>query len=62
MAARLPRTRCATIGRDVRVELPAGELVGRAEDLDDQGSPAVRTAAGDLVEVTVGDVVHLRPA
>jgi BirA family biotin operon repressor/biotin-[acetyl-CoA-carboxylase] ligase len=56
------RDACATLGRPVRVSLPAGELVGRAEDLDHRGFLLLRTEAGELVEVSVGDVVHLRPA
>lgn len=55
------RDRSATIGRRVRVELPAAELVGTATGI---------TATGELVVVddqrvertiAVGDVVHLRP-
>jgi BirA family biotin operon repressor/biotin-[acetyl-CoA-carboxylase] ligase len=55
------RDACATIGRQVRVTVPGGELVGLAEDLDDRGCLLLRTASG-VVEVCVGDVVHLRPA
>jgi BirA family biotin operon repressor/biotin-[acetyl-CoA-carboxylase] ligase len=56
------RDACATLGRRVRVLVPGGELVGRAEDLDRRGYLLLRTDADRLVEVPVGDVVHLRPA
>ncbi|WP_194925216.1 biotin--[acetyl-CoA-carboxylase] ligase [Catenulispora pinisilvae] len=51
---------CATIGRRVRVELPAGEpVVGEAVGLDGDGRLLVRTAAGERA-FGAGDVVHLR--
>jgi len=51
---------CATIGREVRVELPGGAvLTGTAEDVDDAGRLVVR-APGSLVAVGAGDVVHVR--
>jgi BirA family transcriptional regulator, biotin operon repressor / biotin---[acetyl-CoA-carboxylase] ligase len=50
----------ATVGRDVRVELPGGTLLtGTAEDVDDVGRLVVRTP-GALVRVGAGDVVHVR--
>jgi BirA family biotin operon repressor/biotin-[acetyl-CoA-carboxylase] ligase len=55
------RTRLATLGRDVRVELADGSVVGRAVDVDDAGRLLVQTAADRVVEVAAGDVVHLRP-
>jgi BirA family biotin operon repressor/biotin-[acetyl-CoA-carboxylase] ligase len=53
----------ATLGRDVRVELPGGETVeGEALDVTDGGHLLVQPdAGGPAVEVTVGDVVHVRP-
>lgn len=53
--------RCATLGRQVRVELPAGQppLYGEAVDLDESGRLVVRSAAGDQA-VGAGDVVHVR--
>ncbi|MCW2680439.1 MAG: biotin--[acetyl-CoA-carboxylase] ligase [Frankiales bacterium] len=52
------RERCGTIGRMVRVELPAGRSVeGVAEAVDDNGRIVV-----DGVPYGAGDVVHLRPA
>jgi BirA family biotin operon repressor/biotin-[acetyl-CoA-carboxylase] ligase len=53
------RERCATIGRDVRVELPDEVLTGRAVDIDDDGHLLVDTGAGVRV-VAAGDVVHVR--
>jgi BirA family biotin operon repressor/biotin-[acetyl-CoA-carboxylase] ligase len=50
------RARCATIGRRVRVDLPASTVEGVAEAVDEDGRLVV-----DGVAVTAGDVVHLRP-
>ena len=50
----------ATVGREVRVELPGGaQLSGAAEDVDDVGRLGVRTP-DNLVRVGAGDVVHVR--
>ncbi|MCM3661121.1 biotin--[acetyl-CoA-carboxylase] ligase [Georgenia satyanarayanai] len=52
---------CLTLGRDVRVEQPGGELLhGRAEALDPDGCLVVRDAAGALHRVLAGDVLHVR--
>jgi BirA family transcriptional regulator, biotin operon repressor / biotin---[acetyl-CoA-carboxylase] ligase len=52
--------RCSTLGRQVRVALPAGgQLVGEAVRVDDHGRLVVRTGAGEQV-VGAGDVVHVR--
>jgi BirA family transcriptional regulator, biotin operon repressor / biotin---[acetyl-CoA-carboxylase] ligase len=52
---------CATVGRDVRVELPGGTiLTGRASDVDRVGQLVVRTDDGSLHSVSAGDVVHVR--
>jgi BirA family biotin operon repressor/biotin-[acetyl-CoA-carboxylase] ligase len=48
------RRRCTTLGRPVRVELPAGAIEGIAEDVDDDG----RLVVADR-PVAAGDVVHL---
>jgi BirA family transcriptional regulator, biotin operon repressor / biotin---[acetyl-CoA-carboxylase] ligase len=53
------RRRLTTIGRRVRVEQPGGDLVGQAIDVGKWGELLVE-AGGNLVEVRVGDVVHLR--
>ncbi len=53
--------RCATIGRQVSVDLPTGErVVGEASGVDADGRLAVTTAAGVRV-LGAGDVVHVRP-
>ncbi|MBO1770684.1 biotin--[acetyl-CoA-carboxylase] ligase [Agrococcus sp. TF02-05] len=49
----------ATIGRDVRVALPSGELRGRAVGLGADGELQVDTGDG-IVDVRAGDVVHVR--
>ncbi|MFD0904449.1 biotin--[acetyl-CoA-carboxylase] ligase [Actinomadura sediminis] len=51
---------CATLGRDVRVELPADErLTGVARDVDESGRLVVSGPSGDRA-VNAGDVVHVR--
>ncbi|MCF2529834.1 biotin--[acetyl-CoA-carboxylase] ligase [Yinghuangia soli] len=53
---------CATIGRRVRVDLPAGQaLVGTATGIDNDGRLIVATPEGPQA-VGAGDVVHVRPA
>ncbi|SHN45382.1 BirA family transcriptional regulator, biotin operon repressor / biotin-[acetyl-CoA-carboxylase] ligase [Cryptosporangium aurantiacum] len=55
------RRRCDTLGRDVRVDVPAGDpLHGRAVDIDADGRLVVDTASG-RVAVAAGDVIHVRP-
>jgi BirA family transcriptional regulator, biotin operon repressor / biotin---[acetyl-CoA-carboxylase] ligase len=56
------RALCATLGRDVRVELPADEILeGVAEDIDADGCLLVRPAnASTATRVSAGDIVHLR--
>lgn len=54
--------RTATLGQDVRAELPGGAtLSGRALALDPSGALIVRDDDGERHTVTAGDVVHLRP-
>jgi BirA family biotin operon repressor/biotin-[acetyl-CoA-carboxylase] ligase len=49
---------CATVGREVRVELPSGEtLTGEATGIDEGGRLLVAAGAG-VVPVSAGDVVH----
>ena len=51
---------CVTIGRDVRVDLPAGEtLTGRATGVDPGGRLVVQGAGGETA-VGAGDVIHVR--
>jgi len=53
-------SRCSTLGQDVRVDLPGGEVLeGTAREIDATGRLVVATAAGE-VAVGAGDVVHLR--
>lgn len=56
------RACCVTLGRRVRVELPVGEVVGTASDLSPEGALVVVADDGIAHTVSVGDVVHLRPA
>ncbi len=53
---------CATLGRTVRVELPAGRvLAGVAQGIDRGGRLLVRPAdATSAMPVSAGDIVHLR--
>ena len=53
--------RSATVGRTVRIERADDELVGRAAAMTDEGHLVVESD-GERHEVTVGDVIHLRPA
>ena len=55
------RAGCATLGREVRAELPGGSAVsGQAIDLDQDGRLLVRDASGASTPIGAGDVVHLR--
>ncbi len=56
------RDACVTIGRRVRIERPHDQLVGTAVDVEGGGELVVDDDAGARHVVTVGDVVHLRPA
>jgi BirA family biotin operon repressor/biotin-[acetyl-CoA-carboxylase] ligase len=55
---------CATVGRRVRVEGPAGAVrEGKAEGIDEAGRIVVAfDGAGEGEAVSAADVVHLRPA
>ena len=53
---------CATVGRQVRAELPGGGVLeGTAGDVDPDGRLVIETADGPA-PVGAGDVVHVRPA
>ncbi|MCL2543332.1 MAG: biotin--[acetyl-CoA-carboxylase] ligase [Nocardioidaceae bacterium] len=53
---------CATVGLQVRAQLPGGgALEGRASDVDPDGRLVIETADGPR-PVGAGDVVHVRPA
>lgn len=62
-AAFLPayRERCATLGRDVRVQQADGTtLVGTATGVTDRGALEVHTEDGATVDLHAGEVHHLR--
>jgi BirA family biotin operon repressor/biotin-[acetyl-CoA-carboxylase] ligase len=61
-AAILPAWRelATTLGRRVRVDTPAGEVIGVARDVERPGRLVVETTDG-LRRVTTGDCEHLRP-
>jgi BirA family biotin operon repressor/biotin-[acetyl-CoA-carboxylase] ligase len=55
------RSACATLGQDVRVELPgSADLRGAAYDIDTEGRLLVRADGGGIRAVGAGDVVHVR--
>jgi BirA family biotin operon repressor/biotin-[acetyl-CoA-carboxylase] ligase len=55
------RAACATLGREVSVELASHTLTGRAVDVDDSGRLLVRPPGdGAPVPVAAGDVTHVR--
>jgi biotin-(acetyl-CoA carboxylase) ligase len=61
LLAREARQLSATLGRPVRVEQSGGTIVGTAVDITVTGHLVVRPeGSAGTVEVTVGDVVHLR--
>jgi len=50
----------ATLGQQVRVETPDGEIIGEATDIEFPGTLLVETESGRR-QVTAGDCEHLRP-
>ncbi len=55
------RRRCATLGRQVRVELPDGSsVIGSAAAVDERGSLLLTEGSGAQRTLSSGDVVHLR--
>lgn len=57
------RDACATIGMDVRVTFPDGEVLeGRAVDLARDGRLVVDAPGAGQVAITAGDVEHVRPS
>lgn len=57
------RAGCASLGSEVRVELPGGRAtVGVAEDVDQDGRLLLLDVTGRRRPVAAGDVVHLHPA
>jgi len=55
------RSRSATLGRRVRVELDGEAIEGLATDITSAGHLVIDTAAGAR-SIIAGDVIHLRPA
>jgi BirA family biotin operon repressor/biotin-[acetyl-CoA-carboxylase] ligase len=57
------RERCETIGRQIELRLPGGDVVrGLAIDVDDSGHLVVREAGGAERSWQAGDVIHVRGA
>lgn len=56
------RARSTTLGRRVRIDLGADDLVGTAVDVTADGHLVVEPLEGGRRTIAVGDVVHLRPA
>jgi BirA family biotin operon repressor/biotin-[acetyl-CoA-carboxylase] ligase len=56
------RELCATLGRQVRVQLPGDQvLAGVAEDVDAEGRLVIRETGTSTVQaISAGDVIHLR--
>jgi BirA family biotin operon repressor/biotin-[acetyl-CoA-carboxylase] ligase len=55
------REGCATIGREVRAQLPAGDQVsGTATTVDNDGQLVIRTVDRTERRVSAGDVLHVR--
>ena len=50
-----------TLGRRVRVEMPAGELIGTVTDVERDGRLVVLDECAITHRISVGDIVHLRP-
>ncbi len=56
------RAACASLGAEVRVELPGGAVhTGIAEDVDRDGRLLLLDPAGHRRAIAAGDVVHIRP-
>ena len=53
--------RLVTLGRRVRVEQLAGDVVGVARGVDASGHLLLDVDDGTRATITVGDVIHLRP-
>jgi BirA family transcriptional regulator, biotin operon repressor / biotin---[acetyl-CoA-carboxylase] ligase len=56
------RAHSVTISSQVRAVLPAGrEIIGMARSIDEQGRLVIESE-GQVVSLSAGDIVHLRPA
>jgi BirA family biotin operon repressor/biotin-[acetyl-CoA-carboxylase] ligase len=56
------RDELATLGKRVRVELPTGDIVGTAVDVERDGRLVVVDECAISHRLSIGDIVHLRPA
>ena len=54
------REELATLGQQVRVELPNGEVIGRAIDVERDGRLVVLDECAISHRFDTGDIVHLR--
>jgi BirA family biotin operon repressor/biotin-[acetyl-CoA-carboxylase] ligase len=54
------RSRCVTLGENVRVERAGDVITGMAAAIDDDGQLVVVDDTGHSHTVAVGDVVHVR--
>lgn len=55
------RRACLTVGREVRVLLPGGDvLAGRAADVDTSGRLVFEAPDGTRTALSAGDVEHVR--
>jgi BirA family biotin operon repressor/biotin-[acetyl-CoA-carboxylase] ligase len=50
-----------TLGRRVRIDMPAGELIGTVTDVERDGRLVVLDECAITHRISVGDIVHLRP-
>jgi BirA family biotin operon repressor/biotin-[acetyl-CoA-carboxylase] ligase len=55
------RQYCKTIGQEVKVSMPSGDVTGIALEIDHDGHLVVQDHNGQRVVVTAGDVTHVRP-
>lgn len=55
------RSRCVTLGQQVRAELPDATVTGQAVAVTDEGHLVVASDDGTRHEIAAGDVIHLRP-
>jgi BirA family biotin operon repressor/biotin-[acetyl-CoA-carboxylase] ligase len=64
LVSRRYRAACATVGREVTVQMAAGVPVlhGQAVAVDEEGRLVVSEGAGALVTVAAGDVTHVSAA
>ena len=52
------RRRCVSIGRDLRLDTPSGELVGRAVSVGEDGALNLDTGSG-IVSLRAGEAHHV---